>query len=140
LDTAEKVEVDILKGTTLKVYRLIFKEGKPLGIHDVQRGLGLSSPSLASYHIDKLLQAGLIKEQDKGYIVDRVVFDNMIRIRRTLIPFQTAYTAFFVAALLILLTYLKPPEITSTYAFAILISLVGIVTSLYEMIKTFRKL
>ena len=140
MSTAEKVDADILKGTTLKVYRFIFREGGPVGVHDVQRGLGLSSPSLASYHIDKLLQAGLIKEQDKGYIADRIMFENMVRVRRTLIPFQTAYMAFFVVAFLILLTYLRPPEVTSTYFFALVVSLVGVTTSLNEVMKAFKKL
>ena len=110
-----------------------------MGVHDVQRSLGLSSPSLASYHIDKLLGAGLVKRQDEGYVVDRIVFENIVRIKRTLIPFETTYMIFFIAAFLILLTYLKPPDITSTYVFALAVSLVGAIISLYEMVKAFRK-
>ncbi len=44
---SERDEEDVLKGTTLKVYRFIYRQGKPMGIHDVQRGLTLSSPSVA---------------------------------------------------------------------------------------------
>ncbi|MGD0330240.1 MAG: hypothetical protein ABSB40_07295 [Nitrososphaeria archaeon] len=132
-------EAKILRGTTLRVYRFIFKVGKPVGISDVQEGLGFSSSSVASYHVNKLLQAGLVKEQDKGYVMDRVVFENMVRVRRTLIPFQTAYMAFFVVAFLILLTYLRPPQITSTYGFALVVCLVGVATSLYEVIRALKK-
>lgn len=129
----EKVEADVLKGTTLKVYRFMFKEGKPVGIHDVQRGAGLSSPSLASYHVEKLLNAGLIRRQDGGYIVDRVLFENMVRVKRTLIPLQAANATFFLTALLILFTYLRPPEVTSTYVFSLAVIFVAFVASLYEM-------
>ncbi len=138
LGSAEKVDADILKGTTLKVYRFMFREGKPLGVHEVQRGLGLSSPSLASYHIDKLLQAELIKEQDKGYVVDRIVFENMIRVRRRLIPFQVTYSIFFLVTLFILLTYLRPPEVTSTYVFGLIVNLAAIFFSLYEVIRALK--
>jgi predicted DNA-binding transcriptional regulator len=133
LSREEKVEADVLKGTTLKVYRFMFKEGKPVGIHDVQRGAGLSSPSLASYHVEKLLNAGLIRRQDGGYIVDRVLFENMVRVKRTLIPLQAANATFFLTALLILFTYLRPPEVTSTYVFSLAVIFVAFVASLYEM-------
>ncbi|MGD0330624.1 MAG: hypothetical protein ABSB40_09310 [Nitrososphaeria archaeon] len=139
MSTAEKAEADVLKGTTLKVYRFMFKEGKPIGVHDVQRGLGFSTSSLASYHISKLLDAGLIRQQDEGYVVDRVMFENVIRVRRTLIPLQTTYAIFFLLAFLILLTYLRPPEITSTYAFSLTVIFVGLATSLYEVTRALRK-
>jgi hypothetical protein len=140
LSTTGKDESNILKGTTLKVYNFMFKIGKPIGIHELQRGLGLSSPSLALYHITKLVQAGLIREQDKGYVVDKIVFDNMIRVKRTLIPLQTTYTIFFTMALVILLTYLRPLEMTSTYVFALAINLAAVATSLYEVIRVLRKI
>ena len=128
-----------MKGTTLRVYRFIFKEGKPVGISDVQEGLSFSSSSVASYHINKLLQAGLIKEQDKGYIVDRVVFDNMIRVRRTLIPFQMAYMTFFTLSFLVLLIYMRPSQITSAYGFSLVVCLVGVMISLYEVIRALKR-
>ena len=36
----------VLKGTTLRVYRCLYRAGTPMGIHDVQRALKLSSPSV----------------------------------------------------------------------------------------------
>ena len=86
----------VLKGTTLRVYRCLYRAGTPMGIHDVQRALKLSSPSVAEYHIKKLVRAGLAKEGQNGYTVDKVVFENVIRIRRTVIPLQTTFVAFFV--------------------------------------------
>jgi hypothetical protein len=127
----------VLKGTTLRVYRYMYRTGTPLGIHDVQRGLELSSPSVAEYHIRKLASAGLIQERESGYTVDRVMFENMIRIRRTVIPFQTTYAIFFAATLVILLVVLRPTTITSVYVFAVAINTVALLVSIYEAIRTF---
>jgi predicted transcriptional regulator len=69
-----------LKGTTYKVYRYILKQNRPVGISDVQKGLGLSSPSVSQYHIRKLLQLGMIREEQSGYVIDKMVLENIIRI------------------------------------------------------------
>ena len=109
----------VLKGTTLRVYRCLYRAGTPMGIHEVQRALKLSSPSVAEYHIKKLVRAGLAKEGQNGYTVDKVVFENVIRIRRTVIPLQTTFVAFFATAFVVLLTVLRPTSITSTYVFSL---------------------
>ena len=86
--------MQFMKNTTLRVYRYLYKQGgKPVGVHEVQNGLSLSSPSVAHYHIRKLVEQGLAKEEAGGYVVDKVLFENMIRIRRSVIPFQTTYLA-----------------------------------------------
>ena len=126
----------VLKGTTLRVYRCLYRAGTPMGIHDVQRALSLSSPSVAEYHIKKLVRAGLAKEGQNGYTVDKVVFENVIRIRRTVIPLQTTFVAFFASALVVLLTILRPASITSTYVFSLIVCGAAIVILLYEALKT----
>ena len=75
---------DVLRGTTLRIYRYMYKQGKPVGLREIQRALGLSSASIPQYHINKLIAAGLVQHQANvyGYSVDRLVFENMIRIRR----------------------------------------------------------
>lgn len=89
----------VLVGTTLKVYRFLYKSASPMNIHDVQRGLQMSSASLAQYHIKKLVQVGLAREQGEGYVVDKRLFENMIRIGRSTIPFQVSYAVFFATML-----------------------------------------
>ncbi len=95
------VEAGVLKGTTLKVYRFLFKAGSPKSTREIQRALSLSSPSLADYHVKKLLRNGLVKEEGGGYVVDRVILENMIRVRRMAIPYQVAYVVFFGLAVLV---------------------------------------
>ena len=54
-----------IKGNTLKVYLYLLKHG-PSELKDVQHGLNLSSASLASYHIGKLLETGFAKQDEYG--------------------------------------------------------------------------
>jgi len=129
-----------LAGTTYRVYRHMLRRRKPLGVSVIQKELGLSSPSVAQYHIRKLLQLGLIKEEQGGYIVDKVVLENIIRIRRISIPVQTAYVAFFGVTLLVLLTILRPAAVTSVYFFAVVVNVAAIAVSVYETTKTLRHL
>ncbi len=133
----------VLTGTTLRVYRYLYRMGKPCGIREIQRGLGLSSSSVAVYHVKKLLDAGLVREaQEKkpegsdgetgdagaelkngstpgGYVVDRMIYENMIRIRRSLIPVQVGYSVFFATAIVVLLVLLRPDPISGAYIFAL---------------------
>lgn len=109
-----------------------------MGIHDIQRGLGLSSPSVAHYHVSKLLKAGLLKEDGEGYAADKTVFENMIRIRRTVLPLQVGYAAFFVTALIALVTIMRPSQLSSAYVFAVAVVLVAVGVSLYEAYKAMK--
>ena len=54
-----------IKGNTLKVYLYLLKHG-PSELKDTQRGVGLSSPSLASYHLRKLTRAGFVTQNEYG--------------------------------------------------------------------------
>ena len=103
---------DVLRGLTLKVYRFILKNDKPVGIREVQRALNLSSPTLALYHINKLEEAGLIRKELNGYVVDRVVLENLVRFRRILIPRNLFYMIFLISSLVMLVVFLRPPILT----------------------------
>lgn len=129
-----------LKGTTLRVYRYIFKAGEPIRTGEIQRDLGLSSISVAQYHVKKLLQLGLVKEVQEGYIIDRVVFDNVIRFKRLAIPTQVAYIAFFLTSLLVMLIFLRPATISPLFVFALAVISAAVVTSAYEALKTLKSL
>ena len=126
---------DVLRGLTLKVYRFILKNDRPVGVREVQRGLKLSSPTLALYHINKLEEAGFIKKELNGYTADRIVLKNLIRLRRVLIPRNFFYTVFFVTSLIFLVVFLKPPILTREYIFALGVISVAAATSVYETIK-----
>lgn len=56
-----KVQAE-LKGNTLRVYVYALKR-KRVGVREVQRSLRLSNPSLAQYHLNKLKELALLKEE-----------------------------------------------------------------------------
>ncbi len=126
---------DVLEGTTRRVFRFIYRQRNPVGVHDVQRGLALSSPSLAHYHIAKLLKAGLLREEGEGFVVNKTAFENMVRIRNVALPFQAAYAAFLLTALVALLGFLRPSGLTSYYVFAVFVISVASAISLYQAYK-----
>lgn len=128
-----------LSNTTLRVYRYIYKQGRPVGVHDVQKGLGLSSPSVAHYHIRKLIEQGLAREESGGYVVDKVVFENMIRIRRSVIPFQTTYLVLFISTLVIMLTVFQSQLVSPFYLFALLVNLAALGIFAFEVFKSLRQ-
>jgi hypothetical protein len=126
----------VLQGTTLRVYRFLFKQGKPVRIHDIQKVLNLSSPSVAQYHVAKLLRAELIRETEEGYVVDRVVLGNLVRVRRMVLPYQITYTVFFAVALVVLILVLRPAgPPTSAYVFSVIVIFIGFAISLFESVK-----
>ncbi len=54
-----------IRGNTLKAYLYLLKHG-PSELREVQRGLDLSSASLASYHLGKLAEANYVKQDETG--------------------------------------------------------------------------
>jgi len=54
-----------LKGNALRVYLHVLKHG-PCELRDIQHALGLSTPSLASYHLGKLAEAGYVTQAEDG--------------------------------------------------------------------------
>lgn len=130
---------DILSGTTLRVYRYLYRQGKPLGVHDVQKGVGLQTPSTAHYHLRKLVDSGLVKEKDGGYVVDRVVFESMIRVGRSLIPIQVTFAAFFATTLAFLLTILRPNQLYAVWALALIIDCVALAVFALQAVTTYAK-
>ena len=128
-----------LKGTTMKVYRHILRVGRPIRITEVQKDLGLSSPSLAQYHMKKLENMGLIREEQEGYVINRLIIEQVFRLRRMLIPFQTAYVVFFSITLLSMLLLIKSTFTSfDLIAFGANIGALGI--SLYEMFRILERL
>jgi predicted transcriptional regulator len=55
-----------IKGTTLEVYFYLLRKKEAAGVREIQRGLGLSSPSVSSYHLEKLDSLGVIRKNRFG--------------------------------------------------------------------------
>ena len=130
---------DVLKGSTLEVYRLLLKSGKPVGTREIQRTLNLSSPSLAAYHLAKLEDAGLLKKENGNYVINKVVLEDCVKVSRFLIPRFLFYAIFAVLLVVIELTLLKPTVITSFYFFATVGTLVCAFAFCYETARVWIK-
>lgn len=129
-----------LHGTTYLVYRYLVKRRSPAGISQVQKDLGLSSSSVSEYHLKKLLELGLIRQRKKGYEVDKVVLRDIVRIRSVSIPIQTSYIAFFVSSLMIMILFFRPAMFNSLYFFALATNCCALAISIYETVKTLKRI
>ena len=130
---------DVLRGTTLDVYRLMLKARKPVGIREIQRALNLSSPSVAQYHLVKLEQTTLVKRQGGNYVIDKIMLENCIKISHFLIPRYLFYSIFSVMTLLMELTILRAPVIGREYFFYTSATAIFVIIFCYETVKVWLK-
>ena len=69
-----------LKGKTLLVYLHLLKSSQSsIGVREVQRSLGFSSPSVAAYHLNKLQELGLVESERGDYRLVREVKVGVLR-------------------------------------------------------------
>lgn len=108
----ENVEAE-LKGTTLKVYWYILgkKEGR-VGVREVQRALGLSSPSVAFHHLEKLRHLGLLTKTYSGeYLLLKTAKIGILSLfttfRGIILPRFIFYLSFFITFLILYLLLIE---------------------------------
>jgi len=103
-DEKAKIEYE-LRGKTLKVYLYVLKLGKPVGVREVQRELGFSSPSVAFHHIEKLTRLGIIEQDGTGnYVlskkVDPGILQAFVNVGKFSLPRLGFYAVFFTSVAL----------------------------------------
>ena len=96
---------DQLKGKTLQVYMYMIKKKEPVGVREVQRDLAFSSPSVANYHIEKLIELALVGQDEYGryYIMQKVqvgVLQAFVNIGGLTVPRLSFFAAFFTTMLI----------------------------------------
>lgn len=125
--TSDKKTEDVLHGTTLRVYRFIVSQNEPARVREIQRNLNFSSPSLVLYHIEKLKNEGLVKEEAGGYVADRVLLAHLVRLKSVLIPRFFFYFLFFSLGAVLELTLFMPPIVTREYLVAVVFTVAAAV-------------
>ncbi|MHA1967562.1 MAG: winged helix-turn-helix domain-containing protein [Candidatus Hodarchaeales archaeon] len=66
-DEDQKVNLEtIIKGTTLDIYFFLLRKKEAAGVREIQRSLGLSSPSVSSYHLEKLENLEVVRKNRFG--------------------------------------------------------------------------
>ena len=136
-----------MKGKTLLIYWTLLKKQKSIGVRELQRTLDLSSPSVASYHLEKLLYMGVVqKNKDGSYILSRKVplteLTHFIMFRLSnriiLLPRFIFYLTFFILTSLgYWFFFFKPPLNTASF-FVLIFSISSIGVSLFETIKQYK--
>lgn len=103
--------IDKLQGKTLEVYNFLISNPGNHGVREIQRSLKYSSPSLVVYHLNHLVEAGIVtKDVDNRYLIltDREKlgsFTHHIRVMEYWIPRSFVYgitTLFLVLSGLVL--------------------------------------
>jgi predicted DNA-binding transcriptional regulator len=89
-----------LRGKTLKIYMYMLKQGKPVGVREVQRELELSSPSVAFHHLEKLMRLKVVEQDnmDNYVIVKKVdpgILQAFVNVGRFSLPRVGFYAVFF---------------------------------------------
>ncbi|MCS6784080.1 MAG: hypothetical protein NZ581_02650, partial [Candidatus Caldarchaeum sp.] len=135
----KRVEAE-LRGRSLEVFLYVLRAGKPVGVRDVQRGLGLSSPSVAHHHLEKLHSLGVLQKDEKGSYtaVDKVdvsVLQSFVLLGGKFLPRMAFYAALFTTfTILYLLTHLDAPD-----PYALSLGVVASAATIYEAVRTWRK-
>lgn len=91
-----------LRGRTLQVYIYLQRKKAPSGIREIQRELGLSSPSVAEYQVEKLVEMGLAGRDAYGrcFITRKTkvkALESYVNFGRYTVPRLAFYAAFFSA-------------------------------------------
>lgn len=129
-----------LRGKTLTVYLYLLKHGKAIGVREIQKALGFSSPSVAFHHLDKLVGLGVVeKDEYERYVlakkVDVGILHSFVSIGGLTLPRLGFYAAFFttIAAAYILLNR------SSLDLYAIIGTLGGSAVFWYEAWRVWRR-
>lgn len=56
----------VLGPTSMRIYTELLKSRRPMGVRELQRRVGLKSPSTVKYHLDRLIEAGLVEKLADG--------------------------------------------------------------------------
>ena len=143
MSSDEEIIESELKGKTLLVYMHILKNpGDAVGVREVQRELGFSSPSVSSYHLNKLQDLGLVENVYGDYQLLKDikvgVLKQFIMLGGVMLP---RYLFYAVLMTTMLLTFLvQTPYFPSReYVTTIMMGLVPSVILWYETIKIWRE-
>lgn len=130
-----------LKGNTLRVYWFLLEcPNNSAGPRQIQRELGFKSPALAAYHLDKLVDLGLVDKIRGEYQVTQVVevgvLKQFTKIGSFMVPRYVTYATMITILFGFFLTQLR--EITFYSLFALIFGTVSTVIFWYETFRVWR--
>lgn len=141
----EKIESE-LRGKTLKVYWYLLEHGSEsgVGVREVQRALGFSSPTLAAYHLDKLVELEVVEKKHGEYWLVREVkvgvLKQFIKVGGVMLPRYLFYAALFSTLLVLFVAYLASFEkISISSVFALIFGVLGVLMFWYETVRVWKE-
>ena len=132
-----------LKGKTLLVYwYLVQRPSHTVGVREVQRALGFSSPSIAVHHLEKLQDLGLIEKKGTGeYVLEEEVKVGILRffthMGRFLVPRYLFYSVLFSTMLTAYLVLCIYSQIAPSF-YALIFGSIGVLIFWVETIRLWR--
>jgi hypothetical protein len=132
-----------LKGKTLLVYMYILKgRQETVGVREIQRTLGFSSPSVAAYHLQKLQDLGLIENTYGDYrLIKEVkvgVLRSFVSVGGVMLP-RFLFYAVLVTSMLVTFLLQFPFTPTREYITTLVMGLVPSAVLWYETVKIWRE-
>ncbi len=137
-----------LEGNTLTVYAYIVHAAKPVGTREVTRGANISNTSVASRHLQKLEDMGLIEKNLYGdYILrEKTSIKGHVWVGRNLVPRLMFYSLFFLGAFAAEITIILLSALIKGFvvqiSFYFLTGMTGVAMALFllEGVALYRKL
>jgi DNA-binding transcriptional ArsR family regulator len=131
-----------IRGNTLRVYLCLLRHGA-CELRDVQHEVGLSSPSLASYHLGRLVEAGYVKQDEQGGYVATGKASGEILAGYSKIGAAVVPQLLFFALLFTILAAFFSFEVLTTgnfEAYLVAVTLAAVAALWYETVRLWREL
>ncbi|MBS7619437.1 hypothetical protein KEJ21_02170 [Candidatus Bathyarchaeota archaeon] len=143
MSKSEAVIESELKGKTLLVYMHLLKVNKStIGVREVQKALNLSSPSVAAYHLNKLLELGLVENERGDYKLVREVKIGVLRqfvtLRGLILP-RFLFYAVLLTTMLATFILQYPASFTRFYLTTVVMGAIPTIILWYETVKVWRE-
>ena len=133
-----------LKGNTLRAYwALLNSKDGVIGVRELQRQLGFSSPTLAAYHLNKLVELELVAAERGNYRLKREVkvgvLKQFIKLGTFFLPRYVLYATMFTMLLIFFITQLGQRGMSFYSNFALILAILSTVIAWYETIRVWMQ-
>ena len=131
-----------LRGNTLRAYwALLNSKGGVIGVRELQRLVGFSSPALAAYHLNRLEDLGLVENVRGDYHLMREVrvgvLRQFIRLGAFMLPRYIFYATMFTTLLIFYISQFRLINFHSL--FALIFGALATVVLWYETLRVWRQ-
>jgi len=102
-------------GKMARVYFILLKHGRPMGVREIQRLAGISSSGSTKYYLDRLVELGFAERRSGDYIVKvnkESLLSVYVGLLGSIVPRLIPY-AVFSTALICVYAFLAEPPIDS---------------------------